>query len=164
MIKLSKPRQVIEEQGIKFLVRTPEQVEEDLKRIKEHIKKTVKAISSEEPNEEKIKENFNEEYWRKLLGAKIPICPVCGQAGGPIRRTVEGEILGCDHCLVIAGYYDTDALVGVKEAAEILGWDTRRVATYRSRGSFPEPVAELAMGPVWYRSQIEEYKKQKQQD
>ena len=53
---------------------------------------------------------------------------------------------------------DDDQLVGVKEAAEILGWDPRRVATYRSRGSFPAPVAELAMGPVWLRRQIEEYK------
>lgn len=56
---------------------------------------------------------------------------------------------------------DDDQLVGVKEAAEILGWDPRRVTTYRSRGSFPEPVAELAMGPVWLRKQIEGYKKQK---
>jgi hypothetical protein len=53
-------------------------------------------------------------------------------------------------------------LVGVKEAAEILGWDPRRVATYRSRGSLPEPVAELASGPVWLREQIEEYKRERE--
>lgn len=52
-----------------------------------------------------------------------------------------------------------DDLVGVKEAARFLGWDVRRVATYRQRGSFPEPVKELAMGPVWTLQQIEEYKK-----
>ncbi len=40
-------------------------------------------------------------------------------------------------------------LVGVAEAAEILGWDKRRVATYVKRGSFPQPVEELAGGRVW---------------
>jgi hypothetical protein len=40
-------------------------------------------------------------------------------------------------------------LVGVAEAAEILGWDKRRVATYVQRGSFPQPVESLAGGRVW---------------
>lgn len=40
-------------------------------------------------------------------------------------------------------------LVGVAEAARILGWDKRRVATYIQRGSFPEPVESLAGGRVW---------------
>ena len=40
-------------------------------------------------------------------------------------------------------------LVGVTEAARLLGWDRRRVATYVERGAFPEPVAELASGRVW---------------
>ena len=50
-------------------------------------------------------------------------------------------------------------LVGTKEAAEILGWDRRKVATYQGRGLLPEPVARLATGPVWTRRQIEEYAK-----
>jgi hypothetical protein len=54
-------------------------------------------------------------------------------------------------------YHKPDELLGVKEASELLGWDPRRVSTYRSRGTFPEPIAELAMGPVWYRWQIEEF-------
>jgi hypothetical protein len=56
-----------------------------------------------------------------------------------------------------------DELVGLREAAEILNWDPRKVATYRARGSFPRPVAELAAGPVWLRSQIEIYKQAKEQ-
>jgi len=48
-------------------------------------------------------------------------------------------------------------LAGVAEAAEILGWDKRRVFTYISRGSFPEPVAMLASGRVWRRRDIERY-------
>ena len=51
----------------------------------------------------------------------------------------------------------TPALVGVSEAAEILGWDRRRVITYVDRGSFPEPIAALAGGRVWRREDIEAY-------
>ncbi len=50
-------------------------------------------------------------------------------------------------------------LVGVKEAAAILGWDSRRVSTYRSRGTFPAPLVELAMGPIWTKEQIIEFQK-----
>ncbi len=45
-------------------------------------------------------------------------------------------------------------LVGHKEVAEILGWDSRKVATYRKRGRLPEPLVELASGPVWLRCDI----------
>jgi SAM-dependent methyltransferase len=48
-------------------------------------------------------------------------------------------------------------LVGVSEAAAILGWDRRRVATYVRRGSFPPPVAELAGGRVWDRRDVESF-------
>jgi hypothetical protein len=46
-------------------------------------------------------------------------------------------------------------LVGVAEAAEILGWDKRRVITYVDRGRFPEPLARLAGGRVWRREDVE---------
>lgn len=48
-------------------------------------------------------------------------------------------------------------LVGVAEAAQILGWDRRRVITYLDRGSFPSPVASLASGRVWRRDDIEAF-------
>lgn len=51
----------------------------------------------------------------------------------------------------------TPELVGVSEAARILGWDRRRVATYVSRGAFPEPVAALASGRVWRREDVERF-------
>ena len=51
----------------------------------------------------------------------------------------------------------TPELVGVSEAARILGWDRRRVATYVSRGAFPEPVATLASGRVWRREDVETF-------
>jgi hypothetical protein len=49
------------------------------------------------------------------------------------------------------------ALVGVAEAAEIMGWDKRRIITYIDRGSFPEPLTSLAMGRVWLREDVEEF-------
>ena len=48
-------------------------------------------------------------------------------------------------------------LAGVAEAAEVMGWDKRRVVTYIDRGSFPEPVQSLASGRVWRRSDVEAY-------
>jgi predicted DNA-binding transcriptional regulator AlpA len=48
-------------------------------------------------------------------------------------------------------------LVGVAEAAEILGWDKRRVITYIDRGHFPEPIAALAGGRIWLREDVDAY-------
>lgn len=54
-------------------------------------------------------------------------------------------------------------LVGTSEAAKILGWSPQKLALYKHRRAkhkslFPAPVADLAAGPVWLRSQIEEYR------
>jgi hypothetical protein len=48
-------------------------------------------------------------------------------------------------------------LAGVAEAAEVMGWDKRRVITYIDRGRFPVPIQALASGRVWIRSDVEEY-------
>jgi predicted DNA-binding transcriptional regulator AlpA len=49
------------------------------------------------------------------------------------------------------------SVVGVAEAAEIVGWDKRRVITYIDRGSFPEPITSLASGRIWLREDVEAY-------
>lgn len=48
-----------------------------------------------------------------------------------------------------------DTLVGTAEAAEMLGVEKPRLAKWRRSGVVPPPLAELRMGPVWLRSQIE---------
>ena len=48
-------------------------------------------------------------------------------------------------------------IVGVAEAAEIMGWDKRRVVTYLDRSQFPEPLTSLASGRIWLREDIEAY-------
>ncbi len=50
------------------------------------------------------------------------------------------------------------AVAGVAEAAEIMGWDKRRVITYIDRGSFPEPITSLASGRIWLREDVETYR------
>lgn len=49
------------------------------------------------------------------------------------------------------------SIAGVAEAAEIMGWDKRRVITYLNRGSFPDPLAALASGRIWLREDLEGY-------
>jgi hypothetical protein len=51
------------------------------------------------------------------------------------------------------------ALAGVAEAAQIMGWDKRRVITYIDRGRFPEPIQSLASGRLWLRSDVERFAK-----
>lgn len=51
-------------------------------------------------------------------------------------------------------------LAGVAEAAQIMGWDKRRVVTYIDRGRFPQPLQSLASGRVWLRSDLERYAKE----
>ena len=49
-------------------------------------------------------------------------------------------------------------VVGVAEAAEIMGWDKRRVVTYIDRGQFPEHLTWLASGRIWLREDVEAYR------
>ncbi|HET7234974.1 MAG TPA: hypothetical protein VFK59_00915 [Actinomycetota bacterium] len=44
---------------------------------------------------------------------------------------------------------EPDRYLGVTEIAELLGVSRQRVMQLRQRADFPEPVAELAAGPVW---------------
>jgi hypothetical protein len=61
---------------------------------------------------------------------------------------------GLDEALIVEVL---PGLAGVAEAAAIMEWDKRRVITYASRGSFPQPVATLASGRVWRRADVESY-------
>ena len=59
--------------------------------------------------------------------------------------------------MMTANPESVDADAPVQEAAAIMKWDRRRVVTYIDRGSFPEPVASLASGRIWRRSDIEAF-------
>jgi hypothetical protein len=67
------------------------------------------------------------------------------------------------HAMPVDGPVDLPAmelsldLVGVAEAAELLGIGKAAFAGRRRHRSFPKPVADLRCGPVWLRAQIEHY-------
>ncbi len=48
-------------------------------------------------------------------------------------------------------------LVGIKEAAELIGWSRQKTSVYYRRGLLPLPVAQLACGPIWCRSDMVEF-------
>jgi hypothetical protein len=57
-------------------------------------------------------------------------------------------------------------LVGVTEVAKLLQWrnkqgkpDKAKVSEYLKRKKLPEPIQRLASGPIWRKSDMEEYKK-----
>ncbi len=73
-----------------------------------------------------------------------------------VRRSVERSLTeqGTDGPLTLLVEV-VPRLAGVAEAAQVMGWDKRRIITYISRGRFPEPLQALASGRVWTRSSIE---------
>jgi hypothetical protein len=52
-----------------------------------------------------------------------------------------------------------ERLYGVAEFASALNWPSSKLGSYRSRGyaGLPAPIQELASGPVWTWSQVQEY-------
>ncbi len=85
-----------------------------------------------------------------------------GRLGG--REVRSGSRGGCERGLrrlagggALVVVEVTPELVGVSEAASLLRWDRRRIATYVERGAFPEPVASLASGRVWRREDVEAF-------
>ena len=75
-----------------------------------------------------------------------------------LRRALTRTLPGADRREPVTILVETlPALAGVAEAADVLGWDKRRVVTYIDRGSFPEPVQSLASGRVWRRADVEAY-------
>lgn len=90
-MKLSTPSTKIVEDGIEYLVRTPEQVEEDLNKLSQ-IRKDKDFL----------------DHWRRMLTYKEPICPICGGVGSVLRKNSKGKVLGCDSCLTIQGYCNDD--------------------------------------------------------
>lgn len=87
--------------------------------------------------------------WRGEFGSRSVTATTRGRCIAALRRMAgSGVTLAVEV---------VPALVGVAEAAELLGWDRRRVATYVDRGTFPEPVARLACGQVWRRDDVEAF-------
>lgn len=52
-------------------------------------------------------------------------------------------------------------MVGLAEAAELLGLRRNTLCARTRRPDFPQPVAELAATPVWTRDQLVDYARQR---
>jgi len=52
---------------------------------------------------------------------------------------------------------DPQELIGSSEAAKLAEMTTHAFKVARHRGQTPEPLVTLTCGPIWIRSQIEEW-------
>lgn len=105
---------------------------------------TVEADSAEEALSRAL--GFYEEAVRQALGEGIEVVAVEVMTAARL----EEELLGLD---------DREVLLGVAEAAEFLGVSKTRVGNLREQSYFPEPVQELASGPVWRRIDLKGFER-----
>jgi hypothetical protein len=89
--------------------------------------------------------------------AQVLDVPAYIEVTGVSKRACIDELRGATGPDVDLTVEVVPDVVGVAEAAEIMGWDKRRVVTYIDRGSFPEPVTSLASGRIWLREDVEAY-------
>lgn len=129
-------------------------------------------------------ERFDAEMKEGMEGFSV-ICDRCKSFDVDIMIYPKMVILYCNSCrndlsleveATMSGIEDFGSLVGVTEAAALLGWDKRKVSLYDARarkyrdeldqglrnalpaGIFPAPIVRLASGPVWRRQQILDFK------
>ncbi|CAJ1003859.1 helix-turn-helix transcriptional regulator [Brevibacillus aydinogluensis] len=48
-----------------------------------------------------------------------------------------------------------DDIMGLSEVCEMTGKSKNYIKEYLKRGQFPQPVKELACGPLWLREQVQ---------
>jgi hypothetical protein len=89
--------------------------------------------------------------------ARLLDVPVYVEVTGVTRDECVQELRRATGDDVVLTIEVVPAVVGLAEAAEIVGWDKRRVLTYLNRGSFPEPLTALASGRIWLREEVEGY-------
>ena len=98
--------------------------------------------------------------WVATLGGDRPISvsgPTRERCLADLQRAVDWDQVPDEPQRVALVVEVLPRLAGLAEAAQVMGWDKRRVATYIQRGSFPEPVQGLASGRVWLRADVEEF-------
>lgn len=96
--------------------------------------------------------SVRQESAREWVGrAADPPVSVRGSSAAECARRVRAAVLArrpSEQAVAVVALVQP-RLLGVAEAAEVLGWDKRRVVTYVDRGSFPQPLASLAGGRIW---------------
>jgi hypothetical protein len=77
-----------------------------------------------------------------------------GETGLPVWPVVRVEAMTVAEQVADLERPSFPALVGVSEAARLLGVSKQRLAQITTRPDFPEPMVTLASGPVWLTSGI----------
>lgn len=52
-----------------------------------------------------------------------------------------------------------DDFMGIAELAAYLGKSKQSISNMKKRGKLPKPIAELAMSPIWLKSQFKDWNK-----
>ncbi len=94
---------------------------------------------------------------RRALVAQVLDVPAYIEVTGISRGAASRSCAGSPATTSTLTIEVVPDVVGVAEAAEIMGWDKRRVVTYIDRGSFPEPLTSLASGRIWLREDVQAY-------
>lgn len=77
---------------------------------------------------------------RQVLGSSSKTVDVRVQTVDELERELEAPAV--------------PALAGISEVAEILGVSRQRASELAGSAAFPQPICDLAAGPVWLRSSI----------
>jgi len=79
------------------------------------------------------------------------------KAGLPPWPVVKLEVTEWDRFDAELDEPNTPDLVGIAELAELVGVRRQRASVLARRSDFPDPLAELASGPVWDRRMVERF-------
>ena len=95
--------------------------------------------------------------WEAVVGGdRADLAPIrCESREGCMREVERLAGLPADRATLVVEV--SPLVAGVAEAAEVMGWDKRRVITYVSRGRFPRPAQALASGRIWLRSDVQRF-------
>ena len=52
-------------------------------------------------------------------------------------------------------------LLGLTDVSRELGWSKQQIGVYRTRGDFPKPIGEIGRRPVWWKPDIQEWRRKR---
>jgi hypothetical protein len=87
--------------------------------------------------------------------AEKVIPEAAAKAGLPEWPVVRLEVVSEDEFELELSRPSFPALYGTSEVTDVLGITRQRLHQLRHGGQFPEPIAEIAAGPVWLRPAID---------
>lgn len=79
------------------------------------------------------------------------------KAGAPAWPVVRMEVVDADVFEAELAVPNFPDLVGTQEVTEMLDVSRQRVHELRRAGRFPEPIVQLASGPIWLRPAVEAF-------